>query len=61
MGDIQNIGGEYYIWDMPRKMNRASINNKMSNIGGPGIIVKDTKITNNSRTNEQVDEELRVT
>ena len=60
IGVAQNIGGEYYIWEMPRKMNNATINNKMRNIGGPGIIVKDTKIwTNSKRIKERVDEEMR--
>ena len=54
------MGGEYYIWDMPRKMNNAVINSRMRNIGGPGVIVKDTKIwTNSNRIKERIDEELK--
>ena len=54
MGEIQNTGGEFYIWEMPRKMNTAVINSRMRNIGGPGVIVKDTKIwTNSDRVKEK--------
>ena len=60
IGDIQSIGGEYYIWEMPRKMNNIEINNRMSDIGGAGITVRDTKIwTNSSRTKERIEEELK--
>ena len=60
LGEIQNTGGEFYIWEMPRNKNTAIINSRMRNIGGPGIIVKDTKIwTNSNRVKERVDEELR--
>ena len=60
LGEVQNMGGEYYVWEMPRKMNNAVINKKMRNIGGPGVIVKDTKIwTNSDRVKERIDEELR--
>ena len=41
-------------------MNTAVIKNRMRNIGGLGIPMKDTKTwTNSSRVKERVDEKLR--
>ena len=48
ISNIQNIGGEYYIWEMSRSKNKTEINKEMTHIGGPGNIVKDTKIWTNS-------------
>ena len=53
IGEAQSIGGECYIWKTPRRMDNATINDKMRNIGGPVVFAKDTKIgTHNNRTEE---------
>ena len=60
VGEVQNIGGESYIWEMPKDMNNIDIQKRMSNIGGTGSIVKDTKIwTNSNRVKERIDEEIK--
>ena len=54
------MGGEFYIWEMPRDKNNIEIQRRLSNSGGTGNIVKDTKIqTNSNRTKERIEEELR--
>ena len=48
------------MWEMLRTMNNAVVNDKLRNIGGPGVIVQDTKIwTNSERVKERIDQELR--
>ena len=46
---IQDMFGEYYIWEMPKRLQDKEILQKMNYIGGEGVIIDDTKIWTNSR------------
>lgn len=59
-GEMQKMGGELGILEMPRKMSNANSNNKMRYIGGPGVLVNDTNIrTSGKRVKKRMDQEVR--
>ena len=53
---IQDIMGEFYIWEIPRTRNSRTINEVMSKVGGKGIIFEKVKLWTNS---DAVKEELQ--
>ena len=56
---IQDMMGEYYVWEMPRKRQDVNLMKKMNYIGGEAVIIGDTKIwTNSSVVKESLREDL---
>ncbi len=56
---IQDMMGEYYVWEMPRKRQDVDLMKKMNYIGGEAVIIGDTKIwTNSSVIKESLHEDL---
>ena len=45
---IQDLMGEYYIWETPKKGQTLDLIKKMNYIGGEGVVVGDTKVWTNS-------------
>ncbi len=45
---IQDMMGEYYVWEMPRKRQNVDLMKKMNYIGGEAVIIGDTKVGTNS-------------
>ena len=45
---IQDLMGEYYIWEMPAARQNVEVVKKMNYIGGEAVIIGDTKVWTNS-------------
>jgi hypothetical protein len=46
---IQDMFGEYYIWEMPKMLQDKEMLAKMNYIGGEGVMIDDTKVWSNSK------------
>ena len=46
---IQDMFGEYYIWEMPKRLQDKESLAKMKYIGGEGVMIDNTKVWSNSK------------
>jgi len=46
---IHDMFGEYYIWEMPKRLQDSEILAKMNYIGGEGVLIDDTEVWSNSK------------
>ncbi len=45
---IQDLMGEYYIWEVPKRLSNIEVTKKMNYVGGDGVIIGDAKVWTNS-------------
>ena len=51
--------GEYYIWEVPKRLSNIEVTKKMNYIGGDGVIIGDTKVwTNSEEVKRSIHEEI---